>query len=336
MKVIIQMPCLNEEESLPISLGDLPRQLEGVDEVEWLIINDGSRDRTVEVAKEQGVDYVISHVKNLGLAQAFLSGMSACVSFGADIIINTDADNQYNAADIQKLIDPIIAGEAEYVVGTRPVNDVVHWSPLKKALQHLGSWVVRKASRTDVEDAPSGFRAITRSAAMRLHVFNRYTYTLETLIQAGRMRIPILSVPIRTNAFLRESRLMSSMRSYIQRSFMTILRSFITYEPMRFFLVPAILFFTMAAGLGLRYLLFYFNGEGGGHIQSLLLAIMLAVMGAATFIVGFMADLIRVNRRLLEDLDFRTKQIQLEMGQQLAGKHTPVYNRAYLTYKKEV
>lgn len=328
------MPCLNEEESLAISLGDLPRHLDGVDEVEWLIINDGSQDNTVEVAKALGVDYVISHIRNLGLAQAFLSGMNAAVAFGADIIVNTDADNQYNAADIQKLVDPILAGEAEYVVGTRPVDDVEHWSPLKKFLQHLGSWAVRQASKTEVSDAPSGFRAITRNAAMRLHVFNQYTYTLETIVQAGRMHIPIMSVPIRTNAFLRESRLMKSMRSYVQRSLMTIVRSYMTYEPLKFFLIPGTVFFLTALAIGVRYLVFYFNGEGAGHIQSLLLAIMLAVMGTATFIVGFLADLIRVNRRLLEDLDFRTKQLQAEMKQQLNGKQ-PVYNRAYLVYKKE-
>lgn len=333
MKVIIQMPCLNEEDSLPVSLGDLPRQLEGVDEVEWLIINDGSRDRTVEVAKEQGVDYVISHIRNLGLAQAFLSGMNACVAFGADIIVNTDADNQYHAADIQRLIDPILAGEAEYVVGTRPVDDVEHWSPLKKALQHFGSWVVRKASHTEVEDAPSGFRAITRSAAMRLHVFNQYTYTLETVIQAGRMYIPTISVPIRTNAFLRESRLMSSMGSYVKRSLLTILRSYMTYEPLKFFLIPGIASLTAAFVIGVRFLFFYFQGQGSGHVQSLLLAIMLAVIGTSTFIVGFLADLIRVNRQLLEDLDYRTKQIHLEVKQQLQGKQ-PVYNRAYLVYKR--
>lgn len=334
MKVIIQMPCLNEEDSLPVSLKELPRQLEGVDEVEWLIINDGSHDRTVEVAQELGVDYIISHIRNQGLAQAFLSGMNACVAFGADIIVNTDADNQYHAADIQKLIDPILQGEAEYVIGTRPVKDVKHWSPLKKTLQHLGSWVVRKASHTDIEDAPSGFRAITRSAAMRLHVFNQYTYTLETVIQAGRMHIPTLSVPIRTNAFLRESRLMTSMRSYVQRSLLTIVRSFMTYEPLKFFLIPGMVAFVAAAAIGIRYLVFYFNGEGDGHVQSLLLAIMLAVIGTATFIVGFLADLIRVNRQLLEDLDYRTKQIHLEVKQQLKGKQ-PIYHRAYLVYKKE-
>ncbi|MEE4194721.1 MAG: glycosyltransferase family 2 protein [Anaerolineae bacterium] len=334
MKVIIQMPCLNEEDSLPVSVGALPRVLEGVDEVEWLIINDGSRDGTVEAAKALGVDYIISHIRNLGLAQAFLSGMNAAVAFGADIIVNTDADNQYNAEDIQKLIDPILAGEAEYVIGTRPVDEVEHWSPVKKSLQHFGSWVVRQASHTDVEDAPSGFRAITRFAAMRLHVFNEYTYTLETVIQAGRMKIPTLSIPIRTNGYLRESRLMKSMRSYVQRSLMTIIRSYMTYEPLKFFLIPGAAFFLTAAALGVRYLVFYFAGEGAGHIQSLLLAIMLAVIGAATFIIGFLADLIRVNRQLLEHLDFRTQQLQLDMKQQINGKQ-PIYNHAYLVYKKK-
>ncbi len=190
MKVIIQIPCFNEEDSIPTTLKDLPRQLEGVDDVEWLIINDGSQDKVVDKAIAGGVDYVISHINNLGLAQAFLSGMTASINFGADIIVNTDADNQYCAEDIQKLIDPIINCEAEYVIGTRPITDIEHWSPLKKKLQFLGSWVVRKAAKTNVVDAPSGFRAIARSAAKRLHVFNRYTYTIETIIQAGHLKSP--------------------------------------------------------------------------------------------------------------------------------------------------
>jgi glycosyltransferase involved in cell wall biosynthesis len=334
MKVIIQIPCLNEEESLPVSLGDLPRRLEGVDQVEWLIINDGSRDNTAQAAIAHGADYIVSHVTNLGLAQAFLSGITACLHFGADIIVNTDADNQYCAEDIQKLIDPILRGEAEYVIGTRPVREISHWSPVKKTLQRLGSWVVRKASHTEVKDAPSGFRAITRSAAMRLHVFNQYTYTLETVIQAGRMRIPIQSVDIRTNGFLRESRLISSVSRYLQRSFVTILRSFSTYEPLRFFLTPAMILTLAAVIIGTRYLTFYFQGTGAGHVQSLILAVILAVVSAALFIVGFVADLISVNRRLLEDIDVRLKMLQLQQAAD-SSAHTPVFNHAYLTYQKK-
>lgn len=334
MKVIIQIPCFNEEQALPITLAELPRQLQGVDCVEWLVINDGSRDNTVEVAREHGVNHIVSHVKNLGLAQTFLSGIHACTYFGADIIVNTDADNQYCAADIQKLIDSILKGEAEYVVGTRPVKNIEHWSPIKKQLQSLGSWVVRLASQTEVVDAPSGFRAITRSAAMRLHVFNRYTYTLETIIQAGRMHIPTLCVPIRTNKDLRPSRLISSVPNYLRRSFSTIIRSFITYEPLRFFLVPAVVLFVATAVLGIRYLLFFLAGKGAGHVQSLLLALGLFTLGSSLFIVGFLADLIAVNRKLLEGMDYRLKELEARLDEQSAAPsaHPRVFNRAYLTY----
>lgn len=334
MKVIIQIPCFNEEFSLPITLAELPRQLDGVDIVEWLIVNDGSRDNTIDVARALGVDHIVSHVKNLGLAQTFLSGIHACTYFGADIIVNTDADNQYCAADIQKLIDPILQGEAEYVVGTRPVKNIEHWSPIKKQLQSLGSWVVRLASQTNVVDAPSGFRAITRSAAMRLHVFNRYTYTLETIIQAGRMSIPTLCVPIRTNKDLRPSRLISSVPNYLRRSFSTIIRSFITYEPLRFFLVPAVVLFFATAALGIRYLLFFLAGEGAGHVQSLLLALGLFTLGSSLFIVGFLADLIAVNRKLLEGMDYRLKELEARLEEQSTtpSAHPRVFNRAYLTY----
>lgn len=253
MKVIIQIPCFNEEESLPVTLAELPRQLVGVDEVEWLVINDGSSDRTVEVAIALGAHHVISHYKNLGLAQAFMSGISASVYFGADIIVNTDADNQYNSADIQKLIDPILRGEAEYVIGTRPIDDIAHFSPIKKKLQKFGSWVVRKLSQTSVEDAPSGFRAITRNAAFHLHVYNRYTYTLETVIQAGRMNLPTISVPIRTNRDLRSSRLISSVPTYLKRSLATIIHSFMTYEPLRFFVAPGLFLFLCTFIISVRF-----------------------------------------------------------------------------------
>ncbi|MFZ5908745.1 MAG: glycosyltransferase family 2 protein [Chloroflexota bacterium] len=333
MKVIIQIPAFNEENSLPITLADLPRQLDGVDEVEWLVINDGSADGTIQAAIAGGVDYVISHRNNLGLAQAFLSGMTACLHFGADIIVNTDADNQYNAADIQKLIDPIIRQEAEYVIGTRPIRDIEHWSLLKKRLQFFGSWVVRKAAKTNVEDAPSGFRALTRAAAMRLHVFNRYTYTLETIIQAGHMKIPILCVPIRTNKEMRPSRLISSMMRYLQRSSSTIIRSFITYDPLRFFLIPSAVLLLTTFALGVRYLYFNAIGEGTGHVQSLILALAIFVLGVSLLIVGLLADLIAVNRQLLEGIDYRLRNLELKVGEEKdRGKR--VFNRAYLVYRK--
>jgi glycosyltransferase involved in cell wall biosynthesis len=334
MKVIIQIPCFNEEDSLPITFAELPRQLNGVDEVEWLVINDGSSDRTVEVAIAQGVHHVISHYKNLGLAQAFISGISACIFFGADIIVNTDADNQYCAADIQKLIDPILQGDAEYVIGARPIDEIVHFSPIKKKLQKFGSWIVRKLSQTNVEDAPSGFRAITRNAATHLHVFNRYTYTIETVIQAGRMNLPTISVPIRTNQDLRSSRLISSIPTYLQRSFATIIRSFMTYEPLRFFVAPGLFLFLCTFIIGLRFLYFFYIGDGAGHIQSLLFSIVLFILGAVLVIVGLMGDLISVNRKLLEDLDYRLKQTQSLLEESLLSTslHQKVFSRAYLTY----
>lgn len=333
MKVIIQIPCYNEEESLPITLADLPHELTGVDEVEWLVINDGSKDRTVDIAIANGVHHVVSHVKNLGLAQAFISGINASLYFGADIIINTDADNQYCAADIQKLIDPILRREAEYVIGTRPIQEITHFSWGKKLLQKIGSWVVRKIGHSNVEDAPSGFRAITRNAAMHLHVFNRYTYTLETIIQAGRMNLPTVSVPIRTNKNLRRSRLISSIPKYLVRSSSTILRSFLTYEPLRFFITPGLISILATLVLGIRYLVFYFQGSGAGHVQSLILALALFFLGIALMIVGLLADLIAVNRRLLEDLDFKVKGIEMRIESSTGqSPYEKVFSRAHLTY----
>jgi glycosyltransferase involved in cell wall biosynthesis len=337
MKVIIQIPCFNEEDSLPITLRELPRQLTGVDKVEWLVINDGSRDKTVEAAIENGADYVISHINNLGLAQSFLSGMTACIHFGADIIVNTDADNQYCAADIQKLIDPILNGNAEYVIGTRPINSIDRWSFIKKKLQVIGSWVVRKAAQSNVVDAPSGFRAITRSAAMRLHVFNRYTYTLETIIQAGHLRIPILCVPIRTNNDLRPSRLMPGITSYLQHSSSTIIRSFMTYDPLKFFIIPAGFLLLITFILGIRFLYFFFTGNGiAGHIQSLILALAIFVLSIALLIVGLLSDLISVNRQLLEGIDHRLRTMEARMEEtSQASNHIKMFNRANITYTRE-
>ncbi len=333
MKVIIQIPCFNEEESLPVTLSELPLMLNGVDTVEWLVINDGSVDHTVEAAIAGGVHHVVSHIKNLGLAQAFISGINASLYFGADIIVNTDADNQYCAEDIQKLIDPILRREAEYVIGSRPIKNTAHFSPIKKILQKFGSWVVRRVSQTVVEDAPSGFRAITRNAAMHLHVFNHYTYTLETVIQAGRMHLPTVSVPIRTNKNLRSSKLISSIPRYLTRSFSTIIRSFMTYEPFRFFVTPGVVLIFATFVLGVRFLFFYFQGNGTGHVQSLLLALALFILGTAVIIIGLLADLIAVNRRLLEDLDFKVKEIETRLD--ASGNPSPferVFSRAYLTY----
>jgi glycosyltransferase involved in cell wall biosynthesis len=250
-KLIIQIPCYNEERTLAIALAALPRSLPGIDRIEWLIIDDGSGDRTVEVARACGVDHIVRHPRNLGLARAFMTGLEAALKAGADIIVNTDADNQYEAADIPELLAPILQHRAELVIGARPITTTEHFSPVKKLLQKFGSWVVRRVSGTAVDDAPSGFRAISRAAATRLVVFNRYTYTLETIIQAGRQGMAIASVPVRTNEDLRPSRLVKSIRSYVQRSLQTILRISVIYSPGRFFVSMALisglagLFFTV-------------------------------------------------------------------------------------------
>ena len=318
MKAIIQIPCLNEEENLPATLKELPRKLTGIDEVKWLVVDDGSRDDTVKIAIENGVDYIISHPNNKGLAQSFITGLEACLYFGADIIINTDADNQYFAGDIQKLVDPIIKKEADYVIGARPIAETTHFSPLKKVLQSIGSRIVRFVSKTNVTDAPSGFRAISRKAAMRLQVFNNYTYTLETIIQAGRANIKVVSVPIRTNPQLRESRLISSIPNYIFRSAQTIIRSLLAYDPFKFFVIPSMGFIISALGIGFRFLYFYFIGNGDGHIQSLIFGTILFVLGGLLFATGLLSDLISVNRKLLERTDYKIRTIYYENN-----GHTP-------------
>jgi glycosyltransferase involved in cell wall biosynthesis len=307
-KLIIQIPCYNEEETLPIALAALPRQVKGIDCVEWLIIDDGSTDQTVAVAKANGVDYCVSHGKNLGLAKAFMTGIQACLDRGAEFIVNTDADNQYCADDIPKLIEPVLKGEAEIVVGARAMEDIEHFSPAKKMLQKLGSWTVRIASKTDIMDATSGFRAFSRSAAKQLNVFNNYTYTLETIIQAGQKDIPITWVPIRTNEFLRPSRLIKSIPSYIRQSVITILRIFVVYKPFRFFMSLGAGLFGLGTLLGIRFLFNYFADGGRGQIQSLILASILIGIGFQTIIVAFIADLLSVNRRLLEDLQCRKRE----------------------------
>jgi glycosyltransferase involved in cell wall biosynthesis len=309
-KLIIQMPCLNEEGTLAIALKALPREVPGVDKVEWLIINDGSTDKTVEVARAHGVDHIVDLGTHHGLARGFIAGLDAGLRAGADIIVNTDADNQYNADDIPKLIEPILRGEAEIVVGARPITEIEHFSPLKKSLQKLGSWVVRAASGTDVADAPSGFRAMSRKAAMQLNVFSQYTYTLETIIQAGQKNMAIVSVPIRTNGYLRPSRLMKSMRAYIQRSILTILRIFITYKPLRFFLWLGAFPFTAGVLLGVRWLYLYTQDPTRGREPSLILAAILILIGVQMFCMGAVADLIAVNRKLLEDIQQRVKRVE--------------------------
>ncbi|MBQ9505068.1 MAG: glycosyltransferase family 2 protein [Lachnospiraceae bacterium] len=310
MKLIIQIPCLNEANTLEVALNDLPKHIDGIDEIEYLIINDGSTDNTVEVAKNWGVNYVVNFVNNKGLARGFIAGLDACIRNGADIIVNTDADNQYRGADIEKLIQPILKGKAEIVIGERPIDDTDDFSPLKKKLQHLGSFVVRKASATDIPDAPSGFRAFTREAAMRLNVINNYTYTLETIVQAGRNQMAITSVPISTNPELRKSRLFHSMGGYIKKSVLTIIRAFMMYKPLVFFTVVGAVPFLIGVALMVRFLIFFFNGAGMGHIQSLVFASTLMMIGFMTFIMGLQADIMAANRKLLEDIQFRLRRME--------------------------
>lgn len=309
MKLIIQIPCYNEAETLEIALNALPRRIDGIDVIEYLIINDGSKDDTVEVAKNWGVNYIVNFRNNKGLARGFMAGIDACLRNGADIIVNTDADNQYNADDIEKLIQPILRKEAGMVIGERPIDDTEHFSPLKKKLQHLGSWVVRKASKTDVPDAPSGFRAYSRSTAMRLNVINEYTYTLETIVQAGRNKMAVVSVPIRTNPELRESRLFNSMFGYVKKSMLTIGRAYMMYRPLAVFTAIASVFTGSGAFLGVRYLYYMRAGEGKGHVQSLILSSMLIIIGVLAGVVGLLADIISGNRKLLEEIQFELRKM---------------------------
>ena len=307
MKLIIQIPCYNEAGTLAIALAALPRQVPGFDVVEWLIIDDGSVDETVKVARENGVDHVVCHTSNQGLARGFMNGLDACLRLGADVIVNTDADNQYNADDIPALTLPILEHRADIVVGARPIETIEHFSLVKKLLQKLGSWVVRVASNTDIPDAPSGFRAMSRSAAQRLMVFNDYTYTLETIIQAGQKNMAITSVPIRVNGDLRPSRLVKSIPSYIKRSIVTIVRIFIIYRPFKFFGTIGFLLFGVGFVIGARFMWLYFHGLGEGHVQSLILASTLLAIGFQTLLVAFLADLLAANRKLMEDMRFRLR-----------------------------
>lgn len=312
MKLIIQIPCLNEAETLEIALNDLPKHIDGIDEIEYLIINDGSVDNTVEVARNWGVHYIVSFKRNKGLAKGFMAGIDACLKHGADIIVNTDADNQYCGEDIEKLVRPILDGKADIVIGERPIDETEYFSPLKKKLQHFGSYIVRKASKTDIPDAPSGFRAFSREAAMHINVMNNYTYTLETIVQAGRSSWAITSVPVRTNGELRKSRLFHSMGAYVKRSMITIIRAYMMYRPLTFFSVLGLIPFTGGFLIGLRFLIYWLRGSGSGHIQSLIFASTLMLLGFMTFIVGLQADVIANNRKILEDIQYRIRKSEYD------------------------
>jgi glycosyltransferase involved in cell wall biosynthesis len=324
MKLIIQIPCYNEAETLALAVNDLPRQLDGIDTIEYLIINDGSTDATVKVARELGIHHIVSFRQNKGLAKGFLAGIDASLRLGADIIVNTDADNQYCGADIAKLVQPILAEKADMVIGERPIDETEHFSWKKKKFQHLGSWVVRVASNTDVPDAPSGFRAYSREAAMRLNVVNAYTYTLETIIQAGQSKMAIASVPIRTNPETRPSRLFSSMWRYMKRSASVITRSFVMYKPLKFFGMLGSIIFALGVLLGVRFLVYLAIGQGSGHVQSLILTAVLLMMGFQTIVMGLLGDTIAANRKILEDVQYHVRKMDYDgTGVKEETKNTP-------------
>ncbi len=305
MKLIIQIPCYNEEGTLGITLGELPYQVEGFDQVEWLVIDDGSTDKTVEVAREHGVDHIVRLPYNRGLARAFMEGIDAALAAGADVIVNTDADNQYQALDIPKLTAPVLDGRADIVIGARPIESIQHFSPIKKVLQKLGSTAVRGISGADVSDAPSGFRAISRRAAIEIQVFNRYTYTLETIIQAGAIGMRVLSVPIRVNGDLRPSRLVKSIWTYVTRSLFTMFRIYMIYRPLKFLFIvglPAIIVGAVLMGRWLYLNIYEFPLTGRVHIPSLVVAAVFLLGGLQIWLFGLVADLLAANRRILEDL----------------------------------
>lgn len=309
-KLIIQIPCLNEAQTLGVTLAALPREVKGFSSVEWLIVDDGSTDETVAIARAHGVDHIVSHATNRGLAVAFMSGLEAALAAGADVIINTDADNQYDARDIPSLAQPILERVADMVIGARPIDDTEHFSWIKKKLQRLGSWAVRVASKTDVTDAPSGFRAVTREAAMRLNVFSAYTYTLETIIQAGLSDLRVVSVPIRTNPDLRPSRLVSSIPNYVRRSVGTIARVFVIYRPLAMFSGMGALCILFGLIVGIRFLYLLVTGHGEGHVQSVVLTALSLIVGVLMLALALIADLIAVNRKLSEQILLRVRRLE--------------------------
>ena len=315
MKLIIQIPCYNEAETLHIALDALPKHIDGIDVIEYLIINDGSKDNTVEVARNWGVNYVVNFKQNRGLAKGFMAGLDACLRNGADIIVNTDADNQYRGEDIEKLVRPILEGKADIVIGERPIDQTEHFSWVKKKLQHFGSWVVRRVSSTNIPDAPSGFRAYSREAALQMNVVNEYTYTLEQIVQAGRMKIPIMSVPIRTNEELRPSRLFSSMFGYVKKSMLTIIRAYLMYKPMRFFFALGCIPFVLGVLLGIRFLVFYLNGSGNGNVQSLILCSMLILISVMVWVVGLLADVMAANRKILQEIQQKVRELDYKIDE---------------------
>ena len=313
MKLIIQIPCWNEEEQLPRTLADLPRQVPGFDVVEWLIIDDGSTDATVAVARAAGVDHIVRLTNNKGLAAGFQAGLDACLKLGADVIVNTDADNQYSAADIPRLVAPIVDGTADMVVGDRETDKIEHFSPLKKRLQKLGSWVVRQASDTDVPDTTSGFRAYNREAAIQMAVVSKYTYTLETIIQAGKLLVATDHVPIRTNEQTRESRLFPSMGSYVRRNAVAIARIYAQYEPLKVFMTLALALFVLAMIPWTRFFIAYVSGDGAGHVQSLIFGAVLFNASVVLAALGIIGDLLYGQRIMSQRIFERVRRIELQL-----------------------
>ncbi len=313
MKLIIQIPCFNEEETLPLTLKDIPRTFKGIDTVEILVIDDGSTDNTFEAARKAGVDHIVQHTHNKGLAQSFATGLKESLLRDADIIVNTDGDNQYAGKDIQKLIDPIITGKADIVIGDREVMSVEHFSFIKKWLQRMGSWVVRQLSGTNIPDVTSGFRAISREAALQISILSKFTYTLETIIQAGKKNMSITHIPVKTNEKLRPSRLFSTIPVYLKRSLGTILKVYTLYTPLKVFSIIGSVIFGIGLIISIRFLYFYITGDSSGHIQSLILSAVFMIVGFQIFVIGLMAELIATNRKFLEDIIYQVRKINLSM-----------------------
>jgi glycosyltransferase involved in cell wall biosynthesis len=315
MKLIIQIPCLNEEATLPATVADLPRRIDGVDEVELLVVDDGSTDRTAEVARAHGVDHIVRLTNNKGLAAGFQAGLDACLKLGADIVVNTDADNQYSGADVAKLVAPIVAGEADMVVGDRQISHIEHFSGAKKGLQRIGSWVVRRLSGTEITDTTSGFRAYNREAALQLLVVDNFTYTLESLIQAGKMLVALDEVKIGTNPQTRESRLADSTGAYVRRNGPAILRIYARYEPLRVFATAGLLVLVLALGAWMPFLIdWIFNGDSSGHVQSLILGAVLFIASVQLFALGVIGDLLAGQRVMTQRVFERVRRVELALG----------------------
>jgi glycosyltransferase involved in cell wall biosynthesis len=315
MKLIIQIPCFNEQDQLPLTLSRLPREVPGFDAVEWLIIDDGSTDATIDVARAHGVDHIVRLTNHKGLAAAFQAGLDAGLKLGADVIVNTDADNQYEGSDVPKLVDPILRGEADMVIGDRQVGTIAHFSPGKRILQRLGSWVVRQASSTHVPDTTSGFRAYNREAALQMQAVSKFTYTLETIIQAGKLLVAVKDVPIRTNPTTRESRLFPSTAAYVRRNALSIFRIYSQYEPLKVFWGGALVMGTVALVLFVRFLVFFIEGHhASGHIQSLIAGAVLFLAAVQLGALGVIGDLLDAQRTLSQRTFERVRRIELQLG----------------------